>query len=114
MSTTTAVSRRAAIESRRVREELNTPAQSSVRFRTVREMEYGRHWLWRNGAEYYTAEGMRFLAEAHDRESDPAAALVCRRLADEVDAMEARDAAAAAHKPTQPDYFAELERRHLA
>ena len=109
----TGANRRAAIESRRVREELSSPRQIAIRTQAVREMEFGRHWIWRNGEEYLTAEGLRLLADAYDRERDEAAALVCRRLAGEIDAAEL----VGAQPPTpadEPDTFAQLGKRGLA
>lgn len=94
---------RAAIDSRRVREELPSGQQIAVRCRAVRDMMFGEHWLWRNGAEYFTAAGLRMLADAYAQESDAAAALVCRNLADELDAEEAHEKAASTPRPVATD-----------
>lgn len=83
MSATTM--RTPAVEARVVVRELPEDTRAQLRVRVMIRAEFGVHWLWRNGAEYYTAAGLRLLAEAYDAEHDEAAAVVCRRLAVEID-----------------------------
>lgn len=97
------------LDSRRVKEQLPDARRIAIRTHAARAMIFGEHWAWRHGAEYYTPAGLRFLADAHEREHDHAGALVCRALAAELEApapLPASDPAATC--------YANLERRGLA
>lgn len=115
---------RAALDARRVKEALPEAHRVGIRCRAVRDVEFGTHWIWRNGAEHYTPAGLLALAEAHNREQDPAGAIICRRLAAEIAAADVVDLVAS-QPPTpadapevlthpEADTYAELERRGLA
>lgn len=70
----------------RVACELPGAERSRVRTAALRSSDYGVHWVWKNGAEYLTADGLRLIADAYDAANDKAAALVCRRLVNEAEA----------------------------
>jgi hypothetical protein len=100
-----------ACDSLALAEELCAHTQIATRARVAAALIFGQHYIWRDGKEYYTPAGLRLIAEAHDADRDPAAALVCRRRAD---ALQPPPAAAAPSLVTAPADFESGEEEFLA